>query len=62
MSKYIIRYRDEFGAEIEAENLEEAIRKFKSFDCNIEVINDLYDEFFEVYENDKLVKETGEFF
>ena len=51
MAKYIVVYRGgEFEAEIEAKNVEEAIRKFKSGDCEIKRAHaELWDEYIKVY-------------
>jgi len=55
MPKFYVKYRDEFGAEVAAKNLREAIEKFKSGKCKIEVISDLWTEFFEVTDKDGVV-------
>ena len=47
---YSVSYRNEFSADIEADSEEEAIKKFKSGKEEIEVLGDLWEEFFEVEE------------
>ena len=46
--RYTIRYREEFEAEVDAENRDEAIRKLCNNECKIRVVNELWDEYFAV--------------
>lgn len=50
MSKYTIRYRDEFEAEIEATNLQEAVKKFLSGDVEYKLVGDLWTEYISIFD------------
>jgi len=51
--KYYITYRNEFEAEVEADSREEAIKKFQNNECEISCCGELWDEYFEVNEDDQ---------
>jgi len=62
MPRYILTYRDEFEAIVQAENAESALEKFRAGQVeDIKVIGDLWPEFFEIenLETEEIVKETG---
>jgi len=48
MPKYRVFYRGEFCAEVEAPNIKEAVKRFKSGEVEYEVCGDLKDEYLEV--------------
>ncbi|MCD6455990.1 MAG: hypothetical protein J7K81_04280 [Methanophagales archaeon] len=50
MKKYRVTYREEWRAEVEAVNKEEAIKKFKEPKTKKEVLFDLWDDFFQIEE------------
>lgn len=50
MKKYYVTYREEWGAEVEAVNKEEAIKKFKEPKTKKEILFDLWDGFFQIEE------------
>lgn len=60
MAKFCISYRAEFGAEVEAKDIDEAMKKFESGDCKINVIGGLHPEYFEVTDEEgQTLKEMG---
>jgi len=67
--KLYVSYRGEFGAEVEvkdtskiSEKVDEAIKKFESGDCKIEVLSELHPNFFEVsdVETEQVLQEEGQ--
>ena len=60
LKKYYLSYRGEFEAEIEAKNIGEAIEKFQKNYGEIRCCGELWQEYFEIYEGDKCIKEMGD--
>jgi len=60
--KYSLIYREEFEADVEARNIDEAIAKFKAGECRINPVNDLWNEYFTIIESEteKVVREQGD--
>jgi len=52
MKKFIVVYRQEFEAEIEAMDKQEAIEKFQKGKCKVIPRYNLWNEFFEVFDED----------
>jgi len=50
MKKYYVTYREEWGAEVEAANKEEAIKNFRETKTKKDVLFDLWDDFFQIEE------------
>jgi hypothetical protein len=48
MTRFVITYRDEFEAIVEAKNEEEALKKFQDNKCTIKCLGNCWREFFEV--------------
>jgi len=57
--KFIVAYRNEFEAEVEAKTKEEAMEKFEKGECEISPSGDLWSEFFEVYKKQDGVYERA---
>jgi len=54
MNTYLVCYRDEFSARVEAENENEAIKKFENNRCKILCHSELHQDFFEVVNANKV--------
>lgn len=52
MKKFTVSYRNEFEAEIEAVDINEAVQKFKNGEAKYSVIDDLHNDYIEVYDKD----------
>lgn len=60
MPRYYVEYRGEFGAEVKAKNMAEAMSKFAGGNCLMEIIGDLDCQHFQISELHRMGKKREE--